>query len=40
MNCVFYFWNRLYWMFKDWKYLYMLLEVCLGGELWIVFCDK
>lgn len=32
--------SRLYRTFKDDKYVYMLLEACLGGEVWSLLRDR
>uniref|UniRef100_H2YVX5 cGMP-dependent protein kinase n=1 Tax=Ciona savignyi TaxID=51511 RepID=H2YVX5_CIOSA len=40
MDCNSDFIVKMYRTFRDTKYIYMLLECCLGGELWTVLRDK
>ncbi|KRT79901.1 cNMP binding protein [Oryctes borbonicus] len=40
MNCKSPFICRLYRTYRDTKYVYMLLEACLGGEVWTILRDR
>lgn len=40
MNCKSDFICRMYRTFRDTKYVYMLLEACLGGEVWTILRDR